>query len=673
MQFYKIQGTITNENWAEENDNKIEEHSNIRKIAKRSREFNEKLQNKTDAFLFTSDATGDDLTAGFMLKNAEDILKLAERYAEALKLNVANISVEEITFATIRAMLRDADRAGYIENDDEVLENFGLDVLCGNRSFRFGENLLTECEKERIYQKAGKYQMNDDLLPELDRIFKSKPQKKIAGHPVHYMLQTDDTEARKNVSRLLMQALYSKQRIRSRRYSFINIYPSSDYSEYVLECLYKSCSSGTVIARYIVDECDEDDYATGDMETLINLCEVMKRFRNQVLTIICLPRECTKVRDFIYENLGSFSMVEIRDVPATAEQAREFLQVLAKDRGIRTDKKLFAMLEKNKTYLGTEMRDLFDEWYNRKLKISVYPEYKEIATVKKEAAKAAPKGTAYDELMKMIGLEESKKVIKQALAFYKAQILFADKGMNAQRPSMHMVFTGNPGTAKTTVARLFARIMRENGLLSRGHLVEVGRSDLVGKYVGWTAPAVQKKFKEASGGVLFIDEAYSLATENAGSFGEEAINTIVQEMENRRDELVVIFAGYPDEMEKFLQSNPGLRSRIAFHVPFADYGTEELCQIAKYQASKLELRLTDDAIEKLAGVFDLAKKSDDFGNGRYVRNVIEKARMAQATRLVSCDVENLSRKEIATITAEDIEMPANTKPEKGTMGFRCVI
>jgi SpoVK/Ycf46/Vps4 family AAA+-type ATPase len=165
---------------------------------------------------------------------------------------------------------------------------------------------------------------------------------------------------------------------------------------------------------------------------------------------------------------------------------------------------------------------------------------------------------------------------------------------------MHMVFTGNPGTAKTTVARLFARIMRENGLLSRGHLVEVGRSDLVGKYVGWTAPAVQKKFKEASGGVLFIDEEYSLATENAGSFGEEAINTIVQEMENRRDELVVIFAGYPDEMEKFLQSNPGLRSRIAFHVPFADYGTEELCQIAKYQASKLELRLTDDAVEKVS-------------------------------------------------------------------------
>ena len=317
------------------------------------------------------------------------------------------------------------------------------------------------------------------------------------------------------------------------------------------------------------------------------------------------------------------------------------------------------------------MKNMFDEWYNRKLKTSVYPEYSEIVTVKKEAAKAKPKGTAYDELMEMIGLEEPKKVIRQALDFFKAQKLFADKGMNVRRPAMHMVFTGNPGTAKTTVARLFARIMRENGLLSKGHLVEVGRGDLVGKYVGWTAQIVKKKFTEASGGVLFIDEAYSLVDGKAGLYGEEAINTIVQEMENHRDELVVIFAGYPEEMEKFIQSNPGLRSRIAFHVPFSDYNTEELCQIARLQASKLELRLTDDAVDKMAGIFDLVQKEADFGNGRYVRNLIEKARMAQAARLVGSDVENLTRKEIATITAEDIEVPKDTKLEKVEIGFQC--
>lgn len=144
---------------------------------------------------------------------------------------------------------------------------------------------------------------------------------------------------------------------------------------------------------------------------------------------------------------------------------------------------------------------------------------------------------------------------------------------------MHMVFIGNSGTAKTTAARLFARIMKDNGLLSKGQLIEVGRGDLVGKCVGWTAQTVQAKFKVAIGGVLFIDEAYSLVDKHSGSFGDEAINTIVQEMENHREDVVAIFAGYPNKMEGFLQKNPGLRSRIAFHVPFADYTSDEISTI----------------------------------------------------------------------------------------------
>ena len=169
----------------------------------------------------------------------------------------------------------------------------------------------------------------------------------------------------------------------------------------------------------------------------------------------------------------------------------------------------------------------------------------------------------------MIGLTKAKAVIAQALDYYKAQKLFREKGISLERPAMHMVFTGNPGTAKTTVARLFAQIMKENGLLPVGDLIEVGRADLVGKYVGWTAPTVKAKFAAAKGSVLFIDEAYSLVDDKDGLFGDEAINTIVQEMENHRDDIVVIFAGYPDKMEQFLQKNPGLRSRIAFHMPLS--------------------------------------------------------------------------------------------------------
>ena len=144
-----------------------------------------------------------------------------------------------------------------------------------------------------------------------------------------------------------------------------------------------------------------------------------------------------------------------------------------------------------------------------------------------------------------------------------------------------MVFTGNPGTAKTTVARLFAEIMKDEAILSTGKFVEVGRADLVGQHVGHTAPLVKKKFRDAQGGVLFIDEAYSLCDSYENGFGDEAINTIVQEMENHRDDVIVIFAGYPEPMKQFLDRNPGMQSRIAFQIEFEDYTTEELCAITK--------------------------------------------------------------------------------------------
>ena len=237
---------------------------------------------------------------------------------------------------------------------------------------------------------------------------------------------------------------------------------------------------------------------------------------------------------------------------------------------------------------------------------------------------------------------------------------------------MHMVFTGNPGTAKTTVARLFARIMKDNDLLSQGKLVEVGRGDLVGKFVGWTAPAIQKKFREARGNVLFIDEAYSLVDDRDGSYGDEAINTIVQEMENHRDDVVVIFAGYPDKMECFIRKNPGLRSRIAYYVPFADYTTSELCNIAQLMSKQKGLTLNEKACSRLEEIFETAREERDFGNGRYVRNVLDKARMAQATRLLSMDIDEISTADVTTISADDIEeVPVirNTKTRK--IGF-CV-
>lgn len=253
--------------------------------------------------------------------------------------------------------------------------------------------------------------------------------------------------------------------------------------------------------------------------------------------------------------------------------------------------------------------------------------------------------------------------------FYKAQKLFKENGMCSESVSMHMVFTGNPGSAKTTVARLFASIMKENGILSIGDLYEVGRADLVGKYVGWTARIVREKFSAAKGSVLFIDEAYSLSDGQYNTFGDEAINTIVQEMENNREDIIVIFAGYPEQMQDFLNRNPGLRSRIAFNVNFEDYNPKELYDITKLIAKKKGLVFSPGTEEKIMPIFEHAVKTCDFGNGRFARNIIEKARLKQAQRLIKMDIPNVSCEEIKTLLPEDFEVPEIHTPSINKIGF----
>ena len=234
---------------------------------------------------------------------------------------------------------------------------------------------------------------------------------------------------------------------------------------------------------------------------------------------------------------------------------------------------------------------------------------------------------------------------------------------------MHMVFSGAPGTAKTTVARLFAQIMRENGILSVGKLFEVGRADLVGKYVGWTAQIVKNKFQEAMGSVLFIDEAYSLIDDKECMYGDEALSTIVAEMDNRREDIVVIFAGYTEKMEELLRRNPGLRSRVAFHVPFPDYDQEELFQILSFIACKQTMTLDDCVRDKLIPIISSASREPDFGNGRYMRNLFERARMKQAGRLLAMDVDSVTNEQVKTLIAEDFEAPVATRKAVQRIGF----
>ena len=668
MFFYKLQGIC--EEAASSGEDRQAKKELTRRIAVATEDFNSL---HGDECFFVSEISEDLVTMGLIAKHFIHPSKATARYAEFMELDIRDITVEEITINKLESLLSSADRHDYIEDDTDILARFDLDKITGRmgRGISFGENIIKEeRNRENLLSLASKYFMTETLTPEINRIYAGCKSLHASGHPVHYFVETDDRDTRREVYKALLDALYTNFRLDSRRYAFLDFHPGENYSQMAYEILYKVCRGGTVVVRYLAgDDTEDDGCAGGERETVENICEMAKRYRNDVLTIICLPRECKKVKSIFLENLGTMTFVEVKEDFITSEDACAFLSSLAKEKKIRTDKKLFSEIDSDKTYLAEELRAIFEEWYNGKLKSTIYPQYKEIAVIKKEAVKSKPQGTAYDELMQMIGLGDAKQVINKALNYYKMQKLYEEKGVKRSTPAMHMIFSGNPGTAKTTVARLFSRIMRENGLLSRGQLVEVGRGDLVGKYVGWTASVVKEKFKAASGGVLFIDEAYSLVDDRDGSYGDEAINTIVQEMENHRADVVVIFAGYPDKMESFLGKNPGLRSRIAFHVPFADYNSEELCQIADMISKKSGMQIDQNARVKLEKAFDLARTSTDFGNGRYVRNLFEQARMNQASRLLEKDFESITANEITTITAEDIIIPEHKICEKRRIGF----
>lgn len=261
-----------------------------------------------------------------------------------------------------------------------------------------------------------------------------------------------------------------------------------------------------------------------------------------------------------------------------------------------------------------------------------------------------------DELDRdLIGLAPVKSRIRDIAALLVIDKLRAAHGLAAQSPSLHMCFTGNPGTGKTTVAMRMAQILHRLGYVRRGHLVAVTRDDLVGQYIGHTAPKTREVLKKAMGGVLFIDEAYYLyRPENERDYGQEAIEILLQVMENQRDDLVVILAGYGDRMETFFQSNPGMSSRIAHHLSFPDYAVDELLHIGDGMLSQQHYRFGEGAQAAFEDYLQRRLQQPHFANARSVRNALDRARLRQASRLFADRDKVLSAEELTTIEAADI-------------------
>ncbi len=396
--------------------------------------------------------------------------------------------------------------------------------------------------------------------------------------------------------------------------------------------------------------------------------------------------------DFLYHVLDIISFTAM-----TEADAREYIGLCLKNLTEKAGKNLKLTLTAEDPFIewviahydksrgADAIFGLFEDYYISLSEAALsgnYPSGSAVLTIQDDAPAALISGKAVklsrsktsseeiaavnQELDAIVGLEPIKDYIRSLQAHLQVQELRRQQGLRTSEVSKHMIFTGNPGTGKTTIARLISRYMKAIGALSQGQLVEVTRKDLVAQYVGQTAPQTMSVIRSALGGVLFIDEAYSLYRGKDDSFGLEAIDTIVKAMEDNRENLIVILAGYKKEMSSFLEANSGLRSRFPNIIDFPDYTGEELLKIAEIQAEGKGFTIAEEAEQPLLDFFNEVQSINaaEAGNGRLARNTIEKAILKQSERLVQHPGENLSE-----LRKEDFDFTINVKPSEETESF----
>ena len=635
-------------------------------------EFNSNLEEGDLSINVTSiEKTQLKLSISSSLNSESDIEREIVSLLQALGINPKySIEKEEVSVKEFAKSISDGTKQGFINDPDDICQKYTV----GDKRYCLRQNDFNE---EMIGEDLDSSIVFQSIEEEKKRIFSPSAPKEFICHPVHYVIASDNEDLRIEMRRQLLSALYKANRLKSRRVSILSLNPlqnvfSANYKESgtIANRLYNKGEGGTVIISGTKAEEENDDCFTpsdnGELEAIMFNANM---HRDNVLTVIELDDNEESLNE-IKELSDKMDFVILKENLVYGQGAKEYLQLLAKKDGINNIESLLDKVVEGEGYHYSNLSSLYKTWKEERKK-SAFPAYSSfISNLNIENARK-PKGNAYKELQGLIGLENAKRVIDEAIAYFKMESFMAKRNLKISSPSRHMVFYGAPGTAKTTVARLFAQIMKENGVLSKGELVEVGRKDLVGKYVGWTAMQVERVFKIAEGSVLFIDEAYSLVDGRDKLYGQEAINTIVQMMENMRENTIVIFAGYEKEMKEFINQNPGLRSRIPFHVHFPDYSDSELLEILKLVASKNNYSLTEGAECKARDIFKTASLSKDFGNGRFVRNLFEKATMKKALRLSSSLDDFISDTELLTLREEDFEMPEEYSNERKTrvIGF----
>lgn len=585
-------------------------------------------------------------------------------------------SLSEITAKKFIMRLEESDNREYLKRSTRRTgRDLELDYF-DNSFFKINEEMspAEKLTKKQALEKAKSIMADKSLYEEIDRIYASENSKKFYGYPVHYRIQTGNREAGMTIVNLLIQMLHSQGRILSSRINFISEIGENCYDESDLERICRHADGAAVVIEMKGSDENHGNYATSYEAVIRYLADLVEKYHTN--TLFFFLEDIARpgfTRELMAKVTDCIDILDISEGTGNRDEAIEYFKHLIKQYSYTdlADDSIGDYLPKRrKTFKCHDIHSAFNRWSRDVLRNKAYSAYKKCKGI--ENRESRKKGSAYDELQKMVGLTEVKKLADQIIASYKMQTVRENYGFKDCTISKHMVFTGNPGSAKTTVARLLADILTDEGVLKSGCLVECGRADLVGKYVGWTAKEVRDKFKEAEGGILFIDEAYSLV-DDSKTYGDEAINTIVQEMENHRSSVIVIFAGYPDKMKEFLNRNEGLRSRIAFHLDFPDYKEDELISILDLMLKERGLRTDEKSMSKCRDIFARACKEEEYGNGRFVRNLIEQAMLKQAQRLIAGNKKGeISKASAAKLVETDFDVniaEAFDNKRKLTIGF----
>ncbi len=608
---------------------------------------------------FIYEADLDEIKKGNVRKMICEIF--IDRYGQV---DISLSTAKELTCESYFRLGHNAERKNYIDDfDDDDIDIFRDD----RRSFVIKEEMIPnkEYSKEKLSDQAKENLADESFMDEIERIYSRENEKKYYGNPVHYLLSVTSRDSVNNMITTLGSALLVNKRVIGRRITKLSEINECCYNEWEFEqSIARSAGNITVIELSGTYE-DHGNYASAYHEVIDYIDKLFRKYQRNTLFVFVKNLEHPGFADILIGKItDKAKIVEIKEGGGDVESILRYIERIASDEGQQIDEaEIKKVLGNRKFYKVGEAHEVYNRYFSNALMYSVYKAYKSCAYIKPDEKKK--ESAPYEELKKMIGLTEVKKIVDSVINNARIQKIRSDKGMDPLKTSLHMVFTGNPGSAKTTVARLLAQILAKENIIEKAEVVECGRGDLVGRYVGWTAKEVQTKFRRAKGGVLFIDEAYSLVEHWEGSYGDEAINTIVQEMENHRDDVIVIFAGYPEKMKSFLDRNEGLRSRIAFHIDFPDYDPGELFQILELMADQKGLHLEAGVEEKCTEVFRRTAGQKDYGNGRFVRNLLEQAMLSQSNRLAGIKNSNISRKALISLKPEDFDVNAGRQyPDK---------